>query len=399
MKRAILYTALMGSIAASGSSQAVDFDGFLTAGLSKHDQKDTVYLDGITDDISFDNESKFGLQITADVSDDMQVVSQVLATGADDNFDLDVEWAYLDYTLSDTLSFRGGKVKEPVFLISDYFEVGYAYPWIRPPQEVYKVNPINTITGMEFLIQGGFAGMNVAFQPYLGSNTEAIPGTQGAGTFNAENFFGGALQFTTASFTFQMSYLKTDVNTSGFVPANFTTAGGLTTITFANLAATGEAKLTSAGMSWDINYFIGYAEYVTREITGTVSNLFPDQDAYYVTLGYRFDKYLPHITFASSDSDTEVAAGGANGFSVANSVIQNSMTLGMRYELNDSASIKMEYQVVDVDLTEAINNQAAVDTAVGAPGAVSAGNGLFQPQQVLADDKTNIISLSIDVIF
>jgi hypothetical protein len=397
MKKALIYSAVIGAMTVISPIQAVEFDGFLTAGFSLHDQEDITYLDGITDDISFDQDSKFGLQVTADVSEDMQVVAQILAAGRDDNFDMDVEWAYLDYKISEMLSLRGGKIKEPVFLISDYFEVGYAYPWIRPPQEVYTANPINTINGMEILLQTRVAGFNLSLQPYLGSNTEAIPGTQGAGIFNAESFFGAALQMASPSFTFQLSFLNTDVVTSGFVPAG--TTPGLSSIEFFNLAATGEAELVSAGISVDINNLVGYAEFVTREITGTVSALFPNQDAYYLTFGYRMGKFLPHLTIANSDSDTAVAADGANGFSVANSVIQDSITLGLRYELNDSATLKMEYMIVDIDLTNPINDQAAVDTAVGAPGAVSAGSGLFQPRSVVAEDSTGIISVAIDVIF
>ena len=409
MKKLFLCSALMGAVVASNSVNAVEFDGFLTAGFSVHDQDvpggspSITYLDGVTDDISFDNDSKFGLQITADVSKDMQVVAQILASGADQNFDLDVEWAYLDYALTESANLRAGKIKQPVFIISDYIEVGYAYPWIRPPQEVYRANPINTINGLEFLFQGEIGGMNVSFQPYLGSNTEDIPGTQGAGTFNAENFYGAAFQMSSAAFTFQLSTLTTDVITSGFVPTGFLAglpgqSPGTVVAELFDLSAMGEAELSSVGLSWDTNNFVGYAEFVTREITGSVSNLFPDQDAFYVTLGYRIGKYLPHLTFASSDSDTVVAAGGANGFAVANSVVQDSITLGLRYELNDSAALKVEYQIIDVDFAEPLNNQAAVNIAVGGPGVV-AGNGLFSSGQSLTEDSTGMLSVAIDVIF
>lgn len=413
MRKALLSSAVLSALITTGSVQAIEFDGFLTAGFSVHDQEavtgqpPTVYLDGVTDDVSFDNDSKFGLQITADVSEDMQAVAQILAAGADENYDLDVEWAYLDYTLNENFSLRGGKVKEPVFLISDYFEVGYAYPWIRPPQEVYRNNPINTINGMEILMQTNMGGFNLSFQPYLGSNSDAIPGTQGAGTFNAENFFGAALQLAHPSFTFQVSFLNTDVYTSGFVPFSSMLPGfgtnlndGSVTTNLFNLAASGEAELASAGVSWDVSNFVGYAEYVSRDISGTVSSLFPDQDAYYVTLGYRIGKFLPHITFASSEADT--VAVGTNAFEVAASVIQESITLGLRYELNDSAALKMEYQVVDIDFTDPINNQTGLATSFGTTNGVPnvfAGNGLFADGATLTDDTTSIISVAIDVIF
>ncbi len=380
MSKRVSISAIAASVLFTAQSQAIEFDGFLTAGLAVHDQDSVlvpdpadptnnppveaagVYLDGITQDISFDNDSKFGIQVTADASPDMQVVAQLLAAGADNNYSMDVEWAYLDYAISDNFSLRGGKVKQPVFLISDYFEVGYAYPWIRPPQEVYRNNPINTIVGMEALYQLNFSELSITFQPYLGTNSDAVPGSGGAVTFNAENLAGLAIMANTRSFTFQMSYLQTDVETIS--PAN------------AASAAVGDATLGSIGLSWDIYNFVGYTEYVTRDINNAVGNpmekLFPDQDAYYLTLGYRMGKYLPHITVANSES-TPFAGGGGNP-----GVNQDSITLGLRYELNQVAALKMEVQSIEP--------------------SEAAQAGLFNGS-LINTNKANMLSIAVDVIF
>ncbi len=376
MKKAVVSAAVTAALAITTQANAVEFDGFLTAGFATHGEEGATYLNTITDDVRFDNDSKFGLQITADVAENMQVVSQVLASGADENFDLDVEWAYLDWRLSDTISLRGGKVKEPVFLISDYIEVGYAYPWIRPPQEVYKNNPINTINGMEALVQTEIGGMGLTIQPYIGTNTEQVPGISTL-EFDASNFFGAAIQLSSRNFTFQVSFLDTDVSVNG------TFMGG-------SLSSTGTATLSSAGFSTDINNFVMYAEYVTRDIESTVTapsmseppmdTLFADQDAWYVTLGYRMGKYLPHLTIASSEAEPVAMMGATAGDS------QDSITLGVRYEINDSAAFKFEVQSIEPDLT------------IG-----TGGNGLFDNNSTLTNfnngDSATLISAAVDVIF
>lgn len=365
MKKAIVPAALVAALGLSQQVNAVEFDGFLTAGLAVHDQEDARYLDTITDDIRFDNDSKFGLQITADVSESMQVVSQILAAGSDENFDMDVEWAYLDWQLSQSISLRGGKIKEPVFLISDYIEVGYAFPWIRPPQEVYTNNPISTINGMEALFQTNISGMSLIFQPYVGTNTEAVPGTNGAVQFDASNFYGAAFQLASRSFTVQMSFLQTDVATSDL------TGGTLPSY----YVAEGDAQLISAGLSWDVSNFVGYTEYVTRDISSTqMEGIFPDQDAWYVTLGYRMGNYLPHITVANSEATP--VAGGLPGVS------QDSITLGLRYEINNSAAFKFEIQTIEPDL------------AVGSSGLFSTA-----PADLNPGDSATMISAAVDVIF
>jgi hypothetical protein len=277
-------------------------------------------------------------------------------------------------------------VKQPVYLISDYIEVGYAYPWIRPPQEVYRVNPINTINGMELSFQlETDDGVRLSFMPYVGSNTEAIPGSGGAAQFKADNFVGAALQIGISSFTLQASVLQTDILTSGsFIIGTSpgTLPGGELTETI-SANSTGTAQLSSVGMSWDVANIVGYTEYVTRNISGSSEGFFPDQEAYYITLGYRIGKFLPHFTFASSTADPLI--GLSTPFAPMVSTVQDSMTLGMRYELNDAAALKMEYQVVDIDFTD--------------PANAAGGNGLFQDGTALTNEKTNILSVAIEAVF
>jgi len=387
MKRALLPIAMTAILGFSSQASAIEMDGFLTAGFAIHDQEDSKYLDTITDDIRFDNDSKFGLQVTADVAENMQVVSQILAAGSDENFDLDVEWAYLDWVINDTYSLRGGKVKEPVFLISDYIEVGYAYPWIRPPQEVYRNNPINTINGFEALVQLDVGGMGLTIQPYLGSNSEAVPNQPGL-TFDAENFFGASIQLASRNFTVQVSFLDTDVSVSGATGVVETTS----TPGFGNpvpFSSRGTATLTSVGVSTDVSNFVAYAEYVTRDIENTtlagasapMDALFPDQDAWYVTVGYRMGKILPHLTIASSEA--EPLTGATQAPNTPNpGVSQDSITLGVRYEINDSAAFKFEVQSIEPDLE--VNSVGLFNTL---PGDFTAG------------DKSTLVSVAVDVIF
>jgi len=361
---------IIGSLAVGGfANAAIELDGFTTAGFAIHDQTTpgsnarNPYLDGITNNLTFENDSKFGFQMTADVAPDMKVVAQFLAAAADGNYNVNAEWAYLDYRTSESLSLRVGKVKQPVYLISDYIEVGYAYPWIRPPQEVYRVIPIKTINGMELLFQTKIDDVRLTFMPYAGSNTEDIPGSGGNAQFQADNFIGGALQLGVSSFTFQVSTLSTEIVTSGvFGPTP--------------AASTGKSQLSSIGMSWDVANVVGYTEYVTRNVSGGSEGFFPDQDAYYVTLGYRIGKFLPHFTYASSDADPILTA----PFAPAVSTVQNSMTLGMRYEINAGAALKMEYQVVDID-------------------SADPGNGLFQDQLGPINGTTNIFSVAMEAVF
>lgn len=378
MKNGIVPIAVALALGFSQQASAIEFDGFLTAGLAVHDQtqpngETVTYLQEIKDDVTFLQDSKFGLQITADVTEDMQVVAQLLGSSVDNNYRVDVEWAYLDYAVNESLNLRAGRIKQPIFLISDYLEVGYAYPWIRPPVEAYSNMPVDNIIGVELLYQMKVGSFNLGFQPYFGSNRDEVPGSDTTNFF-ADNYFGLAVRVENQFLTFQVTTFQSDVST---VDSN-TGPGALNT--------DGTGTLSVASLSWDVNNIVGYAEFTTRDLKAgssalPIDALFPDQDAYYITLGYRMNKYLPHITFATADA-SPIGPFVPNNGGPSQGVQQESITLGLRYELNDSAALKMEYAIIELD-------------------NVLGNRGLFQPTLTsgLDNSKTNLISVAVDVIF
>ena len=162
---AILCTSLawqaFPAMAATGL-EGVSLSGFLTAGATYADKQlltnsNTVSQDGTIENTpGFTSDSCLGVQISAKVNSDVSVTGQLLAKAREDNSNVKADWAFVTYRVSDPVSVRAGKIKFPTFLISDYYEVGYAYPWIRPPQEVYSLNPIVcVIDGFRWCLLGG----------------------------------------------------------------------------------------------------------------------------------------------------------------------------------------------------------------------------------------------------
>ena len=102
-----VLSAAIVAVLASTSAQAIQFDGFMTAGSSKivtieDAYKGNIYIGGlgdrgITEDLTFEKDTRFGLQISSDVSDNMSVVAQLLGRGDKGNFNAIIELAYIDY--------------------------------------------------------------------------------------------------------------------------------------------------------------------------------------------------------------------------------------------------------------------------------------------------------------
>lgn len=416
-KQIHILTAAILSALASTSVQAIQFDGFMTAGATqivdiedKHKQH--VYLGGlgdrgITKDMTFEKDTRFGLQISSDVSENMSVVAQILGRGDQGNFNAIIEWAYIDYEFHETTSVHVGKIKQPMYLVNDYVEVGYAYPWIRPPSEVYYINnPINSVNGIELLLQFPVGPGTLSFQPYIGSNRDDIPNAQGA-YFEAENIYGIDVKYAGRGYSVHASGFKCDVKTQGgfIIPASNNILGENLQV---NLNGNGVCNVMATGFNLDMANIVVYAEWTKRTTTEELSRPFGDTEGYYATFGYRFGKWMPHLTYAAIDGKASIFGlpdngavtgatltgklpGGASSLNFP-APIQTSITAGLRYEVNDSAALKIEYMVVDIETEQ--NELAKANQFVN--------YGLFNTdfsKNGGPESSVGIMSVALDVIF
>ncbi len=345
------------AMAATSGLEGVSISGFLTAGTTYANKQllpttKAVSQDGnIENTPGFTQDSRLGLQISANVNQDISVTGQLLSQASDNNSNTKADWAFVSYRANDSVSIRAGKIKFPTFLISDYYQVGYAYPWIRPPQEVYSSNPITSINGMDVLARYRFGDMSLLFQPYYGVSRGAqalVPqevvtnpayklcfngqagafGNCPAGTvmytdFTADALHGFNLALSSDIFTVRVGALQTKVNAPSFGVFQDT------------------AKFSSAGFTMDWHNVVVYSEAFKRKIDGLANAAFPDQKGSYFTLGYRIGKWLPTFTTARIGDNGNPTTPGS-GIPLK----QTSKTLGLRYEVGSGADLKFEVQKV-----------------------------------------------------
>lgn len=315
----------------------IEFNGFLTVGATRSDSSIDSQDGNITDDIGFDQDSRVGIQVSADINARMSITAQLLGTNREnDNFDASFDWGYVSYAVSEDFDIRGGKIKFPTFLVSDYIEVGYAYPWIRPPSEVYTSNPITAISGVDVLFRARLGVADLLVQPYFGTANDQdalvpqevlpalglAPGTVKYEDFDAKNMAGINVALSGDIGTLRAGYLQTEVSANTFGVQD------------------DDVSFWSVGANLDWNNIIAYSEYFQRDIDGQANAFFPNQKGWYATLGYRIDRFLPHITFAQLLDDNSNNDPGVG-------LEQDSVTLGLRYELGTGAALKLEAQRVE----------------------------------------------------
>jgi len=123
----------------------LEVSGFarVIGGYLDHDDR---RFEGYTDEVSFGEQSLVAVQPTYSFNDKLSVTSQLIGHTNSDR-DSGVEWAYLSYQPNSAWHLRAGKLRTPFFIYSDSIDVGYSYPWVTAPIQIYDNYMFSTFNG------------------------------------------------------------------------------------------------------------------------------------------------------------------------------------------------------------------------------------------------------------
>lgn len=364
----------------SAQEQRFRVNGFATFGVVQSDVEESAdtYHRGINNETNFRRYTKAGVQMTFNMDPQTAVVTQFVARGEND-FDVKAEWAYFKHNVTNNFTVKLGRLRKPNYLLSEYFDVGYAMPWTQAPVEVYGVleetanyEAVDLSYDMEmgdwtanFQLQYGRAvGESTVSEDLTAFNYSMSNGelTLRAGYSQADVSFVSGAALATAAAQIDALLVGTDIEGEQF--------GNSAKGTFAGLAA-----------MYDNGTILAIAEYTSL----TVESYFADQDGYYAMGGYRFGQWMPYATYAyeetTDDEDREATTGATAAVATATLASLNLNTeqtrtgLGVRYDYKPGVAMKLQYDMVDVG-----------DTA-----------GEFDA--VPTEDSANIISFTIDTVF
>ncbi len=417
----IVLTSLLTAL--SCQTYAVDFNlNSIFSGVFAISDNEAEYVGGIKNKPNLDGDTSAGIQLTLRGDEPGWQLTTLLLAKGEESFNLETDTAYLTYYASERTTVRAGRIKFPPMLAAEYIEIGFAYPWIRPPAEVYGPATLgfDTMTGIDLVYEIPFDAFTIRLQPFFGRSEftqgvglfpfdptnpdaiDAIPLTDLLAVYSsAEQAELLALDAAAASnpgalaaaigsgsslavFTALSELLGHDFD---YVTAVADNMSGLNIIwsnefstfrlaygrmTVPNIP---DAKLTesidglveyfSFAGELDWNNLISYLEIIRRNVAGDV----PDLRAGYLTLGYRFGATMPHITFAAHEPIQR-------GLPY---VEQESIIFGVRHDLNSSVALKIETQ------------------HIRPKGGFSGSQGIFIDGTPGTD--VNIFSLAVDMFF
>lgn len=290
--------------------------------------------------LSFTPDSVLGLQGSIEINDKVDLTTQVVARGLDD-FKAQVEWMYGTIKITPKTSVQIGRMRIPLFFYSDFFDLAYAYPWMRAPDNTYAWEVVN------------YNGANLSYMDNLGdwTMTSSLYGGRedtrnninlerwyyngdyyaGTGPYNHvdeswENMIGGVLKMSNDWAEFQASYMRTRFTVTVH-PDDTPNGMGDSYISSDGI----EAEFVGLTANFNIDGIITKADYNTTQKGDGYAAM-----SWMLGAGYQMGKWLPMYTYSEWKDKDEV-----------NGDWQREYSFSLRYDFMPSAALKLQLDRFD----------------------------------------------------
>lgn len=354
-------------LAASVSAE-ININGFASVGGGFYDgDGDTAAFEGFDEDtFSADPINKLGLQFSSPVNEKITATGQLLAKGSND-YNIEAEWAYLTYAVTDDFDLRAGRLRSPFFPYSDFLDVGYAYPWITPPREVYRFD-FSTVEGLDMLYRGSLSSWDYTAQIYYGRLTDDISLDGNEVDVDMRNFSGLNVTMNRDWLTLRASYNYANFTISQPSDLALTAlnaaliANGFSSVADALAMEDENGQFLGLSAQIDYNDWLLNTEYT--ELLVSEQSLISDDSAYYVMLGKRIGSLTLHATYSRAKSDIDesiidsipnAGAGAvlrAGVLSAIPNVDTAVYTLGTRWDFASGTALKVEVSDIEYKATK-----------------------------------------------
>ena len=382
--------------ALSAEKERVQINGFMTVGAAKADDElGTGYI--FNDRINFKGDSKLGIQFDYKLSEATSATVQLVARSRtdEDSWRVDAEWAYIKHELTGWVSARMGRLRIPFYLYSESLDVGLSYPWARPPIDLYTTL-ITSFDGIDFVFKANTGPINHRVQVWAaaqrGANDEALQtidlyDTYGINITSNWNAITARLATTQLKLEGRQVIERHDQIPVAFLPGVEASTGGTTVCNGVTLIPTGfgdscnQWDLTvdildsiyyhSAALQYDDGNLLLLYEGAVLKVSE--DSVFGDDRSNSLTAAYRVGSWTPYTTMGRSKSEPSLADPAQTK--------RKSRSFGLRYSLNDSTAVTVEWNhFYDMQGSGGFN-----------ASAISAGDSDL--------DDTNIYSIVVDAVF
>lgn len=377
--------------AAAGPDGAWQVSGFATAGAVYSDSNRLEFARVGIDapgghKLDTGPDSVLGVQLGMRLGDRNDAVVQLVTRETQrGDYDPRAALAFVSHALTPELTVRAGRLRNPFFMFSDTADINYNQPWVRPPVEVYGLNPFSDLDGIDLLHRSRIGAAFVELHPYAGRSRVPVIG---GGRARLEDLIGMHVTVEAGRLSLSAGYARAELGVQRTSARYRAFAASLPPQLGAKLSGAGaDASFSSLGLQWDDGRWL-----VSAEVARTTAEAFTNStSAGYLAVGHRFGSLTPYLSLARQRQDAPLVDAATAGdyaaqiapFNRSRNQAQRSLTAGVRWDVLHNTAVKAEF--------------ARVRTDADAHGTFIARGDPFAPG--LDRQSINLMSISVDVVF
>jgi len=333
-------------LAGQSLSDRIQFHGF---GSWAYGQTDGNELRGIGGEHGRWDNFNFALNLNARISDSIRANIQFFMDNSLDNKDVHIDYAFVEYSLSDTFNVRAGRVKQPFGLYGETQKVGTIRPFFTLPQSIY---------GNAGVVASGYDGIGIVGEKYFKGGWGIdyhFYGGQVRAPFESVDFDSIAIEVIfgeTNPDRFDNTVFLEDLIIEDIFGAwvNLITPKDGLSFGFCGYTGTSYSEITSIYPLERLNYYSIHGEYLTETLSIRGEFGHRDQDSqladiYYLELGWMLNSHW-QVAGRYDFSDIDVGS---------NIILDNFPTLadheeaclGLNYWFSPSLVFKASFHKID----------------------------------------------------
>jgi len=291
--------------------------------------------------VDFSQETRLGVQISADINEKTSATSQLVMRGAND-YDVELSWLFLTYQIDNDKKVQLGRLRLPVYHFSEYMDVGYAYPWLRIPSDTYSLDVTN-YNGVRykqsFQVSDYVLELTGLFGREKDDDSQLISylfPKQIDREF--KNLYGGVVNFDMDTFVIRSSYVEGNLEETRHLQGWLATALGVEETYSSSLGTVDEngdplvafdteydISFFDVSMQWHFNDFHFFAEY---------NKFKPFYKSYFGSISYSFDEFEPYLLWSKFDLDEAWES-------------HDTTSIGLRYNFMPAMALKFDISRFD----------------------------------------------------
>lgn len=303
------------------AQQKLRISGFATAGVTKSDSTFSTSDREFTEEFNYSSDTKAAVQLDYRMDEHWSATVQVMGR-AYDEWDAEVEWAFVKYKYNEQLAFRAGRLRLPFYYYSESLDVGFVYPWVRPPMPFY-VTSISNYEGLDANYRFATGDFTHEASAFVGATKGTLPNGL---SIDLEDLWGATYAINYYSLGFRLSAMTSDAD------LDFGGAFGLNNVS-------DRVGYYSAALIYSGENLFLLAE-ASRSDTEMV--IIRTSEAAQATVGYKWNRWMPYATYATSrsmDNDDAKLLGGA----VLPPAEADNSSFGVVLEASTQVNIKFQF--------------------------------------------------------